>query len=58
VNNAVGVVVGIAIVGVVAFVVWKRRVAVNEANEATRRLVQSGRDNLIRPEMFKVRGAS
>ena len=57
-NNFVGFAVGIAVVGAVAFVVWKRRIAVNEVNEATRRLVQSGRDNLIRPEMFKVRGAS
>ena len=54
-NDFVGFAVGIAVVGAVAFVVWRRRVA---ANEAIRRLVQSGRDNLIRPEMFKVRGAS
>jgi len=54
-NDFVGFAVGIAVVGAVAFVVWRRRVA---ATEAIRRLVQSGRDNLIRPEMFKVRGAS
>ena len=56
-NNAVGVVVGIAIVGVVAFVVWKRRVAVNEANEAIRRFVQSGKPNLIRSGSFLDLGA-
>ena len=56
-NNTVGVVVGIAIVGVVAFVVWKRRVAVNEANEAIRRAVQSGRVNLLRSGSFLDLGA-
>jgi len=54
-NDFVGFAVGIAVVGAVAFVVWRRRVAANEAI----RSVQSARDNnLIRPEMFKVRGAS
>jgi len=56
-NNFVGFAVGIAIVGAVAFVVWKRRPATNDANEAIRRVVQSGRANLIRSGSFLDLGA-